>query len=122
MSAVIRAIQLKIQQKIKAYADAHNITYEEAATKAYLKIDGRRIEPVELPTWDMQHYEDSEITVSTLWDSTLRMGFHLLEDGDLRFFRWDTSGTHPLNPDPTPVTDDEFRDFIKLHMRRGRKQ
>lgn len=48
-----------------------------------------------------------------VWDTTLRMGFAVYGDGSREFFR----EPHLMAFRPAPVTDHEFREFIKFHSK-----
>lgn len=53
---------------------------------------------------------------TNVWDNSLRMGFTVYSDGSRQFFRYPSVSPHPECKNPTPVTDDEFRSFMKLHQ------
>ncbi|MGH7241001.1 MAG: hypothetical protein ACREGB_01755 [Candidatus Saccharimonadales bacterium] len=44
--AVVAGLNAKLRAKIQAFADEKGISYEEAASRAALVIDGKRIEPI----------------------------------------------------------------------------
>lgn len=60
-------------------------------------------------------------TPKVLWDDSLRMGVKIWVNGNKEFFRWPEVPYHPKCPTypgfvvPEPVSDKDFKEFVKFH-------
>lgn len=55
----------------------------------------------------------ARVVGTPVWDESLCKGYFVYPNGTFEFFRYPSVLPHPDCRDPKPVTDEEFRDFIK---------